>query len=82
MAKELEALRNKRQDEFAHGPTESPSVPETQDSPDHPSELSGLAILDESNLDDEYFELEEFVVDRDTVVDIFKMYVSRESTDA
>lgn len=73
MAKELEVLRSLRHDGVAHGSTASSSVPETQDSPDHPSELSGIAVLDESGLDDEGFGLEDFVVDRDTVVDIFKV---------
>ena len=73
MAKELEALRSQRQDASSHGHTESPSVPESQDSPDHPSELSGTAMLDDTGLGEEHFELEEFVVDKDMVVDIFKL---------
>jgi hypothetical protein len=73
MAKELEALRSLRHDDVAHGSTESSSVPDTQDSPDHPTDLSGTAMLDASDLDDEGFELGDFVVDRDTVVDIFKL---------
>jgi hypothetical protein len=75
MAKELEVLRSLRQDNATQVSTESSSVPDTQDSPDHPSELSGTAVLDETDLGDENFELEDFVIDRDTVVDIFKMFV-------
>jgi hypothetical protein len=75
MAKELEALRSLRQDNAIQGSTESYSVPDTQDSPEHPPELSETAVLDETDLGDENFELEDFVIDRDTVVDIFKMYV-------
>lgn len=73
MAKELEALRNLRHDDVAQGSNEASSVPDTQDSPDHPTDLSGIAMLDESDLDDEGFELGDFVVDRDTAVDIFKL---------
>lgn len=73
MAKELEALRSQRQDAAAHSLTESPSVPDTQDSPDHPSELLGTATLDETDIDVDHFKLEDFVVDKDTVIDVFKL---------
>jgi hypothetical protein len=74
MARELEVLRSQRPDDVAHGKTESPEFPETsQDSPDHPSELSGVAILDDSDLDDEPFQLEECILGKDTVVESFKL---------
>jgi hypothetical protein len=75
MAKELEALRSQRHYDASAAPTESPEFPESsQDSPDHPLELSGTAILDDSELDDEPFELEDVVIDKDTVVEIFTLY--------
>jgi hypothetical protein len=81
MAKELEALRSQRHDDAAHGLTESPEFPESsQDSPDHPSELSGVAILDDTGLDDEPFQLEECIIGKDTVVEIFKLLVMFPST--
>jgi hypothetical protein len=74
MARELEALRSQRHSDAASGLTESPEFPDsTQDSPDHPSELSGIAVLDETGVEDEYFELENFVIEKGTVVEIFKL---------
>jgi hypothetical protein len=74
MAKELEALRSQRYDDGGLGTTESPEFPESsQDSPDHPSELSGTATIDDSGLSDEPFELEECVIGKDTIVEIFKL---------
>lgn len=74
MAKELEILRNKRQDGGAQGLTESPEVPESsQDSPDHPVQLSGTAMIDESGLGDEDFGLENCIIKKDTVIEIFKL---------
>jgi|TARA_R110002003_G_scaffold95_9_gene7322 hypothetical protein len=76
MARELEALRSRRHDGSIHGLTESPSGPESaQDSPDHPSDLSGVAWLDESALGDEPFQLEDVTIEKATVVEIFKMRV-------
>jgi hypothetical protein len=74
MARELEVLRSQRQDDVAHGQTESNGFPESsQDSPDHLSELSGVAILDYSGLDDEPFQLDEFIIGKDTVIEVFKL---------
>jgi hypothetical protein len=74
MARELEALRSQRLDDAAHGQTESPEFPESsQDSPDHPSELSGIALLDSTGLGDDMFELEECILGKDTIVEIFKL---------
>ena len=74
MAKELEVLRSQRQDGGAQGLTESPEVPESsQDSPDHPLHLSGVAMLDESGLEDEDFGLEDCIIKKDTVIEIFKL---------
>jgi hypothetical protein len=73
MARELEALRNQRYDGVTQGTNESPSLPESShDSPDHPSELFGIAMLDASDLDEQY-ELEDCVIARETVVEIFKL---------
>jgi hypothetical protein len=74
MAKELEALRSQRHDDGAHGATESPEFPDSsQDSPDHPLDLSGIAMIDDSGLGHEPFELEECVIGKDTIVEIFKL---------
>jgi hypothetical protein len=75
MAKELEALRSQRHYDTSAAPAESPEFPESsQDSPDHPLELSGTAVLDDSELEDEPFELEDIVIERDTIVEIFRLY--------
>jgi hypothetical protein len=77
MAKELEALRSQRHSDASVGHTESPEFPDSrQDSPDYPLELAGTAILDDTGLEDGYFELDDFVIDRDTVIEVFKLYVS------
>ena len=79
MAKELEVLRSQRQEDAALGLTESPSLPESmQESPDHPLELSVTATLDESGLDSGYFQLEDVIIEKDTVVEIFKLSVLKE----
>jgi hypothetical protein len=80
MAKELEALRSQRHYDASVSQTESPELPDsTRDSPDYPSELAGTAVLDDTGLEDEFFELEDFVIERETVVEIFKLYVSFEA---
>jgi hypothetical protein len=77
MAKELETLRSQRHADAAPGDTESPKFPDsTQDSPDHPLDLSGVAMIDDSGLSDEPFELEECIIEKDTVVEIFKLSVT------
>jgi hypothetical protein len=71
MAKELEALRSRRTEDVAQSLTESPSVPGS--SPDSPPEHPGKATIDETGLDQEQFQLEDFVIDKETVVGIFNM---------
>ncbi|KAF1839013.1 hypothetical protein BDW02DRAFT_564352 [Decorospora gaudefroyi] len=74
MAKELEALRSQKTEDGNKSFTESPSLPESMlDSPDHPAEQPGMATVDETGLDQDYFQLEDFVIDRDTVVGVFSM---------
>ncbi|CAO2649469.1 Nn.00g068540.m01.CDS01 [Neocucurbitaria sp. VM-36] len=75
MAKELEALKNQKQDDFANRLTESPSMPgSAQDSPDHPLEQSGTAVLDETGLTQDYYQLDDFIIDKDLVIDIYKIF--------
>jgi hypothetical protein len=81
MAKELEALKSQKHDDAGHGATESPSVPDSsQHSPDYPSEPAGTAVLDHSNLDDQ-FQLEDFIIKKELVVEIFGMLVTCSITD-
>ncbi|KAJ4303014.1 hypothetical protein N0V90_001905 [Kalmusia sp. IMI 367209] len=69
MAKELEALRNQREDNGL----KSTVSPDTQfDSPEYTLEQSGTAVLMEFGLKGQY-ELGACVLDRNTVVEIFKM---------
>lgn len=73
MAKELEALKSQKHDDAGRGTTESPSVPgSSQHSPDHPFEHAGTAIIDESELDDHY-QLENLKLEKNLVVEVFKM---------
>jgi hypothetical protein len=72
MARELEVLRSQRE-ENGHKSTLSPSLPDTTfDSPEYTLEQSGTAVLIDSGMKDRYH-LGSCVVDRDTIVDIFKM---------
>ncbi|KAJ4367109.1 hypothetical protein N0V83_007639 [Neocucurbitaria cava] len=74
MAKELEALKNQSKEDVAHRLTESPSMPESaQDSPDHPSEHLGTAVLDVTGITQDHFQLEDFIIDKDLVIDIYKI---------
>jgi hypothetical protein len=75
MAKELEALKSRRPDDNAdHGRIGSPDLPDsTQDSPDHPANLSGIAILDLSGLDLQEYVFEECVIGRDILIEIFQL---------
>jgi hypothetical protein len=76
MAKELEALKSQLHDDGNHRMTESPSRTEpSQHSPDRPTEPSGLVVLDESGLDYDQFQLDDFVIAKPTVIEIFKLYV-------
>jgi hypothetical protein len=71
MAKELEALRSRRTEDTAQSLTESPSVPGS--SPDNPPGHPGKVTVVETGLDQDKFQLEDFVIDRETVVGIFSM---------
>ena len=71
MAKELEALRSRRTEDVAQSLTESPSV--LGSSPDNPQEHPGKATIDETGLDQEQFQLDDFFIDKETVVGIFNM---------
>jgi hypothetical protein len=74
MAKELEALKIRRIEDAAKSLTESPSIPgSAQDSPGRPSEHLETATVDETGLTQHSFQLEDFVIDRDTVGGIFSM---------
>jgi hypothetical protein len=74
MAKEIEALKSRRDDSMATGTTASSEVSDpTQESPEHPAELSGVASLDETGLESEAFELEDFVIEREAVIEIFRL---------
>lgn len=74
MAKELEALKNQKHEDSGHRLTESPSMPESaQDSPDHPSEHPGTAVLDVTGITQDHFQLEDFIIDKDLVIDVYKM---------
>lgn len=72
MARELEALRNQKDDTGLKS-TVSPSLPDsTFDSPEYSLEQSGTAVLIDFGLKDQY-QLGPFVIDRETVIDIFKV---------
>lgn len=72
MARELEALRSQREENGLKS-TVSPSIADTTfDSPEYTLEQSGTAVLSDFGLKDQYH-LGPFVLDRDTVVEIFKM---------
>jgi hypothetical protein len=74
MAKEIEALKSKRDESMAPGTAASSEISDpTQESPEHPAELSGIAVLDDTGLESEYFELEDFVIERETVIEIFQL---------
>ncbi|KAF1851011.1 uncharacterized protein K460DRAFT_272345 [Cucurbitaria berberidis CBS 394.84] len=75
MAKELEALKNQQQEDTAQRFTESPSIPDSvQDSPDGPIEHPGTAVLDETGITQDHFQLEDFVIDKDLAVEIFRVF--------
>lgn len=69
MARELETLRNQREENGL----KSTISPETQfDSPDSTLEQSGTAVVTDFGSREQY-QLGEFVIDRNTVIDMFKM---------
>lgn len=71
MAKELETLRNQREDNGL----KSTVSPDTHfDSPEYALEHSGTAMVTDFGTKDQY-QLESFTIDRNTVADVFKMYV-------
>lgn len=74
MAKELEALKNQRQNDGGHRLTESPSMPDSaQESPEHPLNHPEIAVLDETEITQDRFQLEDFIIHKDLVIDIFKV---------
>lgn len=73
MARELEALRNQRGDDNGLKSTVSPSNPDTFDSPEYTLEQSGTAVLSEFGLNQEHFQLGTFVIDRENVIELFKV---------
>lgn len=71
MAKELETLRHQREDNGF----KSTMSPETHfESPEYSFEQSGVAVITDFGTKERY-ELENFVIDRNTVAEVFKMYV-------
>lgn len=76
MAKQLEALKSQRAEESTKS-SASPSIPDFSDlSPIMDMDYSTRLTFDDSDLTDEIFELAGFVIDRETVVDVYHMYVS------
>jgi hypothetical protein len=74
MAKELEALKNRKHDDTGSRPADSPDMAgTTQDSPDHPANLSGTATVDLVRLDTNAFELDNCVISRETVIEVFQL---------
>jgi hypothetical protein len=74
MAKELEALKTRKHNDADSRPADSPDMADTtQDSPDHPVNLSGTATLDLSGLDTNGFELDDCVISRGTVIEVFQL---------
>jgi hypothetical protein len=77
MAKELETLRSRRAEDAVQSLTESPSIPGSiQDSPDHPTDHPGKATVVDTGLTQDEFQLDEFTIDKETVVGIFSMCVA------
>jgi hypothetical protein len=77
MAKELEALKSRRtEDGSRHFTQTSPSLPESaKESVDQTSSHARIATVDETGLTQKHFQLDDFVIDRDTVVGIFSVWV-------
>jgi hypothetical protein len=68
MAKELETLRHQREDNGF----KSTVSPDTHfDSPEYALEQSGTAVVTDFGIKEEY-QLEDFVIDRDTAADVIK----------
>jgi hypothetical protein len=73
MAKELEALRSQREEAGLRS-FQTPSLPDSSmiGSPEYTMEQPGTVNLSEVGIRGEY-QLGTFTIDRDTVVDIFKV---------
>lgn len=73
MAKELQALRSQRQEDVSNSHDDSPAPESTGQSSDNAAEHPGIATLDFSEVTQDYFQLDEFAIDRDTVIQIFQV---------
>jgi hypothetical protein len=75
MAKEPGALKSRKHDDDPdQAGMAPPKLPDsTQDSPDHPLNLSGIAVLDVSGLGLHEFVFEECIIGRDTLIKIFQL---------
>ena len=72
MARELEALKSQTQDEG--GVTKSPSTADLgHNPPESGLGYSGVAVVDDSGLIPSVFQLGAFSLDKDVVIDCFKM---------
>ncbi|KAF1971835.1 hypothetical protein BU23DRAFT_470039 [Bimuria novae-zelandiae CBS 107.79] len=72
MARELETLRNQREDNGL----KSTMSPDTQfDSPEYTLEQSGTAVVTDFG-SKEHYQLGDFIIDRDTVVGMFKIFAT------
>lgn len=74
MARELEKLKSLKSEDHrpaSIAPSSEPGL--SVNSAELPSKASGEAVLDGSGIDFDNFQLGTFVVDKDTVVDIFTM---------
>jgi len=69
MAKELEALRSQRE---ASGQKSTMSPDQQFESPEYTLEQAGVALLNNSGLKEQY-QLETFIINRETVVEIFEL---------
>ncbi|KAF2868369.1 hypothetical protein BDV95DRAFT_597235 [Massariosphaeria phaeospora] len=73
MARELEALKSQRHEDGSKS-TVSPSTRDESSSPAYSIVPVGTAVLDESEALPETFHLGDFIIDKATTVDIFRIY--------
>ena len=74
MARELEALKTQKADESGGVSTTSPSMADISlSTPESALNCTGIPVLDESNLVSESFQLGTFIIDKKSVIDLFRM---------
>lgn len=74
MARELEALKHQKGEGAVPRETASPSLDDSLGpSPEDFVETPGAAAFDYSNLESETFQLAEFMIDSQSVTEIFRM---------